>query len=322
MSRLTLPGLFFAHFLFVSHLFWAGGLDDRAQQAFVGVPLKWGHLTTFFFSQNGARGLVFILGLLCAVGFTAGLRSGSNPWKSRILMTVVLGEAYFLSLDLRLWTRYPQILALLTVIYLIDTWFGASATDSRRLDWMRVAYLAVPLSGPWSAMAIFILPLYLPNLKRRNWFLTTAVVTQALQGHFSYNVDYSVLSCLFLVVLFSESPVWGSRRSLLLPVGFLTILVAWSCHGVGRSLRAEVSFRDQTGSHTLIVKRHHGQVTLSADKQPLGAPWYIDKRLYCNPHFFTAYPDALSGHRIYKSYLDQLRVRCAIREGQYTLHQE
>lgn len=301
-SRLLGTGLLLAHLLFLIGLFWAGGVHRLGRTAFVALPAQFWATDPPLLSQIGVQALLFLLGLCCAVSAVAAIGE-EKPSKPTLLtlFAMVLAVGYFCAIDLHLWNRFSQLLVLLSLAYGLTGRAGA-----------QVAFLAVPLSSPWPALGLLVLPLYLTQhpYRRANWYLAAGALIG--QGHLAASLDLMILSVSLLAVLLWEP--WEPSSSLGVQAGvvLLSLVAAWFLQTPWGDMEAQFRFHDPQGEHTLQITRVGSVVKVKADGTPLAGPWQVGDKLYANPYCFSVYPEALDSPHFYRAYARELGRRCAL----------
>lgn len=307
LSRKVQTALLLSHFLFLTKLYSAGGIHSSSAFFFVGLKAQLGGWQLPALAPEHIRFVIFVTGFIGLAEFFRVCALGPDS-KTQALLAAFMGlELYCVLLDLRLLSRTWELLVFLT-------WM--SFTGSR--TWLRVSFLAVPLSGPWPALSLLLAPLYLRKNFDRKLGLSVAAVLLFFQAHSVYDPDLLVLSLSLLWATQSAGSVsvtnWkASLAALALSAGF-----AWMVFDSAPDLKYVVGFRDHNGrQHVLEVLRIRGRIALRADDHTMSGDWRIDQKLYLNRYHFIAHPESLDSDLLFQAYGDELAQRHSISDYYY-----
>jgi hypothetical protein len=289
------------HFLFLSGLFWAGGVHHQTAETFLGAPI----LAVPLFSQTVVQGLIYLLGLASLAVFVAGWRGTETSWSAPVLIGLALFELYFCALDVRLAGRFWFLLLLLTVAFAIG-----------KESWVRVGFFALPASGVWGVASLVFLTL-LVRFDRRQ--VVALALVLFIQGQRDSNLDFTIFAWSLAITLFWQETKTATRPQMLAGAvaGLVSALWMWGAWG---PVTAESSFVIESRTHTLLVKRTGRDVQTWADGELLEGPWYIEGDLIANPRFFSDYPGRLNSRVLYDAYGRQLQQRYQVGDFRFQIH--
>ena len=283
------------HFLFLSSLYYAGGIHSQTSETFLGAPLiAWPYL-----SQSFLQGLLYLAGLTALIVSLVRGKESRPPVYA--LVGILLFELYLVTLDFRLAGRFWWLLLVFTV-----------AGFRPREGVLRVLAFAVPASGFWGVGSFLFTPLLI-RLNRP--LLGGLMLFVGFQGLFDSELDMTIFAWTLLGTLFSRE-YEGAVRSML-PGVALVCAVAVGSWSMWKPLTATVSFEYQSVEHQLEVRRVDNEVEILADGQELVGPWYIDDQLFANPYYFQLHPQRLGSTKLYEIYGDELRRRFGVTAVRY-----
>ncbi|MCA9775518.1 MAG: hypothetical protein KC800_02330 [Candidatus Eremiobacteraeota bacterium] len=285
----------FGHYLFVSALFFAGGIHEGTEETFLGAPL----ISWPYFSQTSVQALLYLTGLAALAVLVEGLRGRASRWPVYVLTGILVIEFYLVTLDFRLAGRFWWLLLLTTV-----------AAMKPRADYLRVLFFALPASGYMGLLSLFFTPLIVRSDRR---LFGAMVLFLGFQGLHDSRLDTTLFAWLLLASLFREQEETRSNRSLLVGVTLVAV-VAWGSWSLWKPLKVTVSFEYEAKEHHLTIERGDGRTLVSADGRQLPGPWYIDERLFANAYYFTLYPERLASSRLYDIYAEELQRRFQVKQ--------
>lgn len=292
----TVVGL--GHFLFLSSLFFAGGIHIGTRETFLGAPL----IAWPYFSQSFVQGLLYLSGLTALAVSLEGWRGKASRWSAYALPAILLVELYLVTLDFRLAGRFWWLLLVFTVVGFRP-----------REDILKVLTFAVPASGFWGVGSLLFTPLL---LRFNRPFLGGLMLFVGFQGLHDGELDTTIFAWTLLAAVFSKGYEEGSLRSFLIGVA-LVFTVAFGSWSLWRPLSVTVHFEYRSAEHQLVVRRVENEVEILADGEKLIGPWYVDEELLANPYFFELHPQRLGSTRLYEIYGEELQRRYGVKAVRY-----
>lgn len=197
------------------------------------------------------------------------------------MLILLAGESYLFLLDIRLFTRFAMVLALLTL-----------ASEAGGQAWTRYVYPALVLTGPYWWAGLVCLPLVSPRLspRGRNALLVLTAAVAILQSYLTKEIDCTILAVGLLLPLYEKPPDSQPNKPATALLLALTVLISVAAYSPmdDRSMTLHTKQGEQ-----LHLVRTRGKLSIEVDGNALPPPWTEHGRLLCNPNMFLDYPELL-----------------------------